>query len=420
MTERVDHDVSWLTDVPPAEVKRVMDALYRVHRLVLVITDRDTLLGSIMEESKEVASAEACSLMLYDDAAEELYFHLVLGDKTEQQVLKQQVRLKLNQGIAGIAAAERKSVNVEDAAHDSRVYRTADQLTQFETRSLLAVPLLDHETLIGVLEVVNKIGGGPFTALDQRVMEMFTSSVATVLTSARLIEENMRSERLAAVGQAVAGLSHYTKNIITGMLGSIEIIDMGLDSENLGVLKKGWGVLKRSVERMSGVVEDMLAFSKPRKPMYETCDMQELLRDVGQALKTMLMRKEAEVAIDLEGVDGPVMVDPRGIYRCVLNLASNAADAVPEKGGKIVIRARTSDAAGLEIEVADNGPGVPEEQHSSIFDPFFSTKGSRGTGLGLAVTQKVVAEHHGTITVEPNPGGGALFRITLPQENQRA
>lgn len=417
-----DHD-SWLNDAAPDEMRRIVDALYRVHRLVSVITDLDSLLVTIMEESKDLASAEACSLMLYDEQSEELYFRVALGETGDQQALKKRVRLKLGQGIAGVAAIQRESVMVDDARKDPRFFSAADKLAQFETRSLLAVPMVDREELVGVVEVVNKREGAAFTQIDRHTMEIFASLVATVITSARLIEQNVRSERLAATGQAVAGLSHYTKNIIAGMQGSVELIDLGLERGKFEVQKKGWDILKRSIDRIAMVVEDMLTYSKPREPVRQPCSIADLLADAVRSFESTLAQKGTLIEVDSSTIDVPFSVDAVAIYRCLLNLLSNAADAVPAEGGLIHVRAtilKNSEKSGgapaavLHIEVGDNGPGVPEEDVRDVFDPFFSTKGSGGTGLGLAVTRKVITEHGGTITVSGNPGGGALFKISIP------
>jgi signal transduction histidine kinase len=108
-------------------------------------------------------------------------------------------------------------------------------------------------------------------------------------------------------------------------------------------------------------------------------------------------------------------VDSRGIYRCLLNLVLNAAEAMQRDGGAVRVTARIAETDSLVIEVADNGPGIPERNMKRIFDPFFSTKGSQGTGLGLAVCQKIIAEHQGQITVGQSIEGGALFRIVIPR-----
>lgn len=406
--------VSWLTDTSHAELQRIVDALYRVHRLISAITDLDTLLERIVVESQQVAQAEASSLMLYDAVREDLYFHVALGKSGDQQALKQEIRLKLNEGIAGAAAARRESIIVGDAQQDARFYRLADAASRFETRSLLAVPLVDRDRLVGVLEVVNKVGGGTFTEADLRVMEMFSTLAATAIANARLIEENLRSERLAAIGQAMAGLSHYTKNIITGMVGSVDLIDQGLATGNREFLERSWPILKRSTKRIANFVEDMLAFSKARVPVIESCDMGALVDEVTQTFWGILMTRKVALDVDTSETVEPGRCDPRGLYRCLLNLLVNAADAVPEQAGRVRITART-EPDWMRIEVSDNGPGVPEGIREQIFEPFFSTKGSRGTGLGLAVTRKIVEEHGGRIEVGTGELGGALFTLVVPQ-----
>ena len=413
MAGSLDDNVRYFQEASSAEVKRIVEALYHVHRLMPAINDLDTLLVRITEESRQVARAEASSVMLFDPGTNELYFRVALGEHGDQETLKREIRLKPGQGIAGATAQTRTSIAVKNAQEDPRFFRDADAATQFETRNLLAVPMLDRDNLVGVLEVVNKRDGAPFSELDTHVMEMFASLAATSVTNARLIEEQIRNERLAAIGQAVTGLSHYTKNIVTGLSSSAELIDMGLDAENLDVLRRGWPIFKRSTKRISNFVEDMLSFSKPRKPIRERCEVADIIREAYETFTELFVQKRVEVEIHTEAA-APIWVDPQGLYRCLLNVLTNAADAVPEEGGGICITARSLDDHGLEIAVSDNGAGVPEADRARIFDPFFSTKGSRGTGLGLAVTQKIVNEHGGTILVETGPQGGAVFRIMLP------
>lgn len=418
---RIEEEISWLAEVPLDEMQRIVDALYRVHRLHESVTDLDGLLDALLEESQAVAHAEASSLLLYDPALDELYFHMAKGETGDQQALTQGLRLKLGEGVAGIAAETRASLNVADAHSDPRVHRRADRLSNFETRSLLAVPLLDNEELLGVLELVNKVGGGPFTDFDQRVMEIFSSQAASAIGRARLIAENLRSERLAAVGQAVAGLSHYTKNIIHGMLGSVELVDEGLNDEKRELVEGAWPILKRSVSRLTHVVEDMLAFSKPREPLYESCDFQQVVNEAAEGFRELFERRNVALEVETLGIgDGnPVWLDARGLHRCILNLLTNAGDAVPIDRGRIRLSVKKAGDA-LEIEVADNGPGIPEESRDRIFEAFFSTKGSGGTGLGLAVTQKIVAEHGGTIDVAKSDLGGACFQLRLTAHKPRA
>lgn len=407
-------DFPWLEDATHEEMARAVEAMYRVHKLIRAITDLDALLEYISQESQRVAGAEASSIILYDPDVGDLYFHTALGDYSSSETLKREIRLKLGEGIAGVAAAERRSVVADNAQQDDRFFRSADRATNFTTRNVLAVPMVDHEELIGVLEVINKVGDGGFTLLDVRVMEMFSTLAATSISNARLVKDRIATERLAAIGQAVTGLSHYTKNIVSGMSSSAELIETGLRQGNLELLAKTWPVFRRSTQRISHCVQDMLSFSKPRKPCREPFSLRQLLDEAYESYAELFSKRGVEVTITCANVPDTILAEPASLYRSLLNLLANAADAAPDTGGRIAVRATGLPSGILEIVVEDNGPGVPEALEERIFDPFFSTKGAKGTGLGLAITRKVVEEHGGQLQLRKSSLGGAAFHITLP------
>jgi signal transduction histidine kinase len=413
MTEARQDSLPWLDDASRTEIRRAVEALYRVHGLMGSLTDLDALLVRISEESRRVAGAEAASVILYDEKSDELYFEVALGDSGDQARLKSEIRLKMGQGIAGSAAAARATLNISDASRDPRFFSEADSASSFQTRNLLAVPMIERGSLIGVLEVLNKVGADTFSPLDVHVMEMFSGIAAAAVANARLIEQQIKTERLTAIGQAIAGLTHHIKNIITGLNSSTELIDMSLDRGRRDVMDRTWPVLKRSVQRISNFVQDLLAFSKPRVPMRQECDLGALLCEARDAVRDLFNTKHIEMDMDLSGLNGAVWLEADGVYRCLLNLLNNAADALPATGGHVWVRAWSTAPDTLEMEVRDDGPGVPAELRDTIWDPFFSTKGARGTGLGLATTAKVIQEHNGTITLARS-GSGACFHILLP------
>lgn len=413
MTEQTSQSIPWLAEASHEELARIVEALHRCHRLIAAMPDLDRLLPQILEESRVVARAEASSLMLFDNATQELYFHVALNERGGETGLKA-VRLKLGQGIAGAVALSRKPELVNDVQNDPRFFRGADAATQFHTRNLLAVPMIDRENLIGVVEVLNKPGDESFTTMDMHVLEMFSSLAATAVSNARLIEEQIRNERLAAIGHAVTALSHHTKNIVTGLSSSVELIDMGLSAGNVEVLKKTFPVFRRSTKRISHFVQDMLSFSKPREPLREPSRLGDILQDARDNFAELFAQRNIAVEVSLRDLDESIYVDSAGLFRAFLNLMTNAADAAPDNEGAIRIEAWRRDDGDIEVAFSDNGPGVPDEDKERIFETFYSTKGAKGTGLGLAVTKKAIEEHGGTIHVEDAPGGGALFRVRLP------
>ena len=414
MSEMREDSLPWLDEASRTDIRRAVEALYRVHGLMGALTDLDALLVRISEESRLVAGAEAASVILYDEQADELYFEVALGDSGDQDRLKREIRLKMGQGIAGSAAVSRATLNIAHASDDPRFFRDADSASSFQTRNLLAVPMIERGRLIGVLEVLNKVGADTFSPLDVHVMEMFSGIAAAAVANARLIEQQIKMERLTAIGQAIAGLTHHIKNILTGLNSSCELIDLSLERGDHAIMDRTWPVLKRSAQRISNFVQDLLAFSKPRQPLRHDCDLGLLVSDAVDSVRDLYSAKRIDISVDLSGARGTAWVEADGIYRCLLNLLNNAADALPEQGGRVRVRAWSSPPDTLELEVSDDGPGVPAEAREHIWDPFFSTKGSRGTGLGLATTAKLIQEHGGSITLERNGGPGACFHMVLP------
>ena len=225
----------------------------------------------------------------------------------------------------------------------------------------------------------------------------------------------LQAERLAAIGQTIAALSHHVKNILQGIRGGSFLIQEGLKTQDWEVSRKGWDIVEKNQQRISALVMDMLTFSKEREPEMVASDLN---RVIGEVLELMQTRaQEAGVTlVDQRDPEIPEMTfDPEGIHRAVLNVVTNAIDACEESGeGRVVVETRFNAAAGLlVVTVRDNGSGLDPEQLKKIFQVFVSGKGHRGTGLGLAVSQKILQEHGGEIQVEERAGKGLLLLASM-------
>ena len=235
----------------------------------------------------------------------------------------------------------------------------------------------------------------------------------------RLEQELIKSERLAAIGQTVASLAHYVKNILFGLKGGIYLVNEALKEDDTDSLKDGWDMLEGNMGRISGLVLDLLEYSRERKPEYERCFPNEIANEVCKLMEAGAKEYDIEIIKDFDPSMGEAVMDPKGIHRCLLNLVSNARDACiydSNEGKKWVVQVRTilENDDTVRLEVSDNGCGMDEEVKKKLFVSFFSTKEGRGTGLGLLNTQKIVQEHGGTITVNSQPGKGSTFTIRLP------
>lgn len=233
----------------------------------------------------------------------------------------------------------------------------------------------------------------------------------------------VEAERLAAVGQTVAGLAHAIKNITGGLTGGTFVLDKGLQLNNEKYLREGWDMLKGNVGRLKNMALDLLNYAKEREPDYHLCDPNRPAREV---IDLMIPRaRENDVSLEIESDESlpKVWLDPEGIHRCLLNLVTNAIDACinvdcTQRHGKVVLRILKTEGWAVKFQVVDNGCGMDEETKEKIFQRFFSTKGSRGTGLGLMITKKIIDEHQGAIEFDSEKGKGTRFVIRLPEKDQ--
>jgi signal transduction histidine kinase len=232
-------------------------------------------------------------------------------------------------------------------------------------------------------------------------------------------EQLIEAERLAAVGQTVAGLAHAIKNITGGLSGGAYVLEKGIALQNDKYLHQGWDMIKNNVTRIKDLSLDLLNYAKERKPDYEKCDPNLVLQEVYDWIKPVAQDNKIQLQLDLDGNIPAVYLDREAIHRCLLNLVMNAIDACLEKAydegqGEIVMRTSRPEGWTVEYQVTDNGCGMDEETKDKIFQCFFSTKGSKGTGLGLMITKKIIDENGGQIEVRSELGKGSTFSFRLP------
>ena len=235
----------------------------------------------------------------------------------------------------------------------------------------------------------------------------------------RLEKELVQSERLAAVGQTVSGLAHYVKNILIGLKGGSYIVDVGIQKNNTEKLKSGWETIKKNIKRIGDLTQDLLTYSKQREPEMENCSPHDIVNELVELLKGFTASKNINVIKDLNAEIGEVLADPKTIHHALLNIINNAIDACIEdenisKKHEVIIKTYIDKTRMICFEITDNGCGMDEETRKKLFTPMFSSKGGKGTGLGLLVTGKLIEEHKGTIEIETSPGVGSTFRVRLP------
>jgi signal transduction histidine kinase len=239
--------------------------------------------------------------------------------------------------------------------------------------------------------------------------------VATDITQVKELQD-----RLTVIGRAVAGMAHRVKNILMGLEGGMFVVGTALRSGDQVTLDRGWEMIERNVDRVSHVVKDLLYCSKKRDAELRDAV---IVEDIAREVWELFRERAAADGIDLRlevGADHPRRVDPDGMHSLVTNLVANAIDACrfdPDESKErhaIELRVDSGEDRELVVEVSDDGAGISSEDAERVFEDFFSTKGTEGTGLGLLIINRVVEQHTGSIDFHTRPGEGTRFVVRIP------
>lgn len=398
-----------------------LQLLYRIaEETVRPSNSLDQLLDRVLEQALEVTSADRGCVLLRDPATGQFAPRLF----RRRQGVEGTGRMGVSRSIVDYVLKSRQGVRTSDARADAR-FAPGQSILQAGIREAICVPMQGRHDLQGVIYldittppermILEGKGGGRFTEELLRLMVTVARQSAVAVEDHHYQQALVKAERLAAVGQTIAILSHHIKNILQGVRGGSYLIDMGLKEQNLELVRKGWGIVEKNQGKIYHLVMDMLSFGKERQPALQQADLNQTVGDVCELLQGRA--RELGARFEFQPAPLPVMYfDPEAIHRAVLNVVGNALDAVEGCGqAQVLVTTSFDETAGMvAVAVEDNGPGIPEDALPVIFNIFESTKGGRGTGIGLAVSQKIIREHGGEIQVRSQPGAGARFTLEWP------
>jgi len=325
-------------------------------------------------------------------------------------------RIPVSRTIVEHTLTHRTGVLSTNAMNDSR-FQSGDSVQEYGIRSAICVPMVHGERVYGVIHVDNSLSHSTFTEAQLKLMTAIGQHAGLALTTADLIHERLRTERLAAVGETVASLSHSIKNILQGLRGGTDAVELALSRKDMAMAHEAWPIVSRNIDRIFALTLNMLAYSKPRSLDIELRDVKPLVEEVARLFEANFERKRVGLLIEVADDVPPVPMDEGVVHQVLTNLLSNALDAAPEKRGVVTMSGKyDADHHEVTLDVSDNGDGIAAERLEQIFEPFSSTKGARGTGLGLAVSRKLVEEHGGRLCVRSTPGEGTTFSVVLPTD----
>ena len=417
-----------------------IDHLRIIYRLTTILTtqalDRQQLLKSVMELVFAEFHPERGCIMLQREGEAQPTPAVVKYKEAPKDA--DDAKIHVSRTILHLTMTKSEGVLSSNAMSDPR-FAKGDSVQRFHIRSAICSPIKFRDKVFGAIYIDSSIANYSFTPEQLLLLNAIGQHLGLALSNADLYQQKLQSERLAAIGETVATLSHSIKNILQGLRGGADVVEMGLKKNDLKIATNGWGILKRNLDRIIGLTMNMLAFSRQRRIEPELIRVGSIIDECVQLLEGQAATKQVALLADVDPEMPPVPLDSSLIHQALMNLITNAVEAVEPGVGAVtikasylpngspILRSRTSRLPALtdsrmgttpavEIAIIDNGPGIPASKQPWVFEPFNTTKGLKGTGLGLAVAKRIAEEHGGKITLDTQEGKGATFRITLPAD----
>jgi two-component system NtrC family sensor kinase len=395
-----------------------LDVMYQTTVAVSQTLDIDELLLRVVNLVFEWVDADRACVLLTDHQTGELTPSL-RKDRAEDLGSDQ---LVISRRILDYVIDNEEGVVSTNASRDDR-WEASESIVGNKVSEAICVPLTGRYGVVGVLYIDTAVPDQG--ALLGKHIRVFTNEHLRMLIAighqtALAVEDTyyyramLQSEKLAAMGQTVTSIAHHIKNILQGIRGGGFIVEDGLQTDDCAAIAKGWDIVKRNQNRISGLVMDMLSYSKDRQPELESISMQAIAIEVVD----MLLPRAAELGVTLQinrsAELEEVLIDAVGIHRALWNVISNGLDACVEIDDAVVQVSVGQHEAKQFIRIEDQGVGIASENMERIFAPFVTDKAGQGTGLGLAVSRKILREHGGDLTVSSVIGHGATFELSVP------
>lgn len=411
-------------------------SLFEICQAMVSALELEDVLNTILDLTLKTLDAHAGSVLLFEKGSEHLRMLASKGLPSRQT---QRGYIPRKGSIAEWVIENNRPIIVNKITDIFPDKEEPSERPADAPRSAMCAPLRAKGEIIGTLNL-NRYGDEAvprFEDGDLEALVILASQAAVSIENARLFEQNMQQARMAAIGQTVAGISHCVKNMLTGLRGGLGILELSQMEQDWDSVSRATTFLKNNIERISLLVMDMLDYSREKKPARRRVSLHKIVQDVMDVVAYKAEARHVELKQELQIPDNDIQVDSDQIFRCLLNLVENAIDAFEDREGFVRVRVKALDQAQVKrfywdisqppselgqvycIEVEDNGSGIPPEHLENIFQPFFSTKDSKGTGLGLAVTRKIVEEHGGRLQVKSTLNEGTSFYMVLPENPPR-
>lgn len=409
------------------EQAKALAAIHEAGREIAASLDLDRTLRLVMQKAAETLPMDAGVLFVRNESLQR-YVVAVSHNIPPEQV--DSITFAFNEGVPGWAVTHRQPLLIDDARQDRRVHPT---VVATGVLSVLAVPLISRERIVGVLTLFCQSETHAFDEAALQLAQVFADQAAVFLENARLVGELrswaaeleervaqrsrqleekqaqiIRAEKLTAVGRLAASVAHEINNPLQAIAIYLQLLaDDSLSSGG----QQRLNVVQQEFDRIAGIVGRLLDFQRPQAGQRQPVRVTEAVEYVITLAEKQLQRAGVALVQNLPDDLPAVLVVGNQLKQVFLNLILNAAEAMPD-GGQLTITA-CHDTEKLYVEFADAGPGLSAAVQAHLFEPFYTTK-TDGSGLGLAVSHEIIANHGGELTIHSTPGAGATFTVVLP------
>ncbi|MDY6790930.1 MAG: ATP-binding protein [Thermodesulfobacteriota bacterium] len=328
--------------------------------------------------------------------------------------------IPVSKTIINKVVKEKLALVSRDAMDDSR-FETGESIMVHDLNSILCVPLMVRERVIGVFHLDTSQIMDAFTQNDLEFTAAVANEMAFTIENHRLQKEALQNEKMAAVGLTITNMAHNIKNLQHINQGAEELMSTYVNGKADKKLQKIWQVLSRYLDQINKLSTDMLDFTRVHPVKLELLDINSLVLNYRRVFQDDLNDKGNKLVVDLDPNLRKWMMDESGLQRALLNLLVNANDAVKEKNKSIITISTSIDEQNhLNIAVSDNGCGIEPDRMNAVFQLFFTTKGTKGSGLGLPIVQRFAERLGGTLTAKSKVGVGSTFNLNFPwiEDNQ--
>ncbi|MFZ2656185.1 MAG: ATP-binding protein [Victivallales bacterium] len=410
------------------EENKRLSAIYKFQNLIASIFNEHELCPKILSAISTIIHSDKSFLLVYNLNSGN--FEAVAG-RTGDAPMDPPDSSSIRKVIVDFVKENREAVLSTETDKAKLVKVGGSGASGGMTENTMCVPMLGKQQLNGMIYLTMSHDKEQYTEDDLKLLTVIGHTAGMALENSRLIEFNLRNERLVATGTTAAHLSHYIKNILAGLDGSLNLLKMGIDEKDFGLANESLHILAKNHRRLGNLVLDLLNLTSEQKLNMKIQDVKPVLEDVNELLGPQLKQDGITLLFTKEIMELPLFaeVDARGIHRVLLNLILNAEHAIQEKRetldqkdiGNITVNATfTQDKESIVFTITDDGIGIKPQTADKIFDLFVSSKGAGGTGLGLTVSKRIIEGHGGTIFATGEEGKGCVMTFTIPVSHNDA